>query len=151
VKNNDDASGPRPVAAARRKLDLTNQISHDQHLGMKFTMDNLNKVLRPNEYSSRNQTATLNVVSAAVILNRIPSLKADFCNIPILSKAADLDWSTFLPTSDELKKVRGHRLVLIKRILVKGLAIFERLEDEVEWHIPHKYSDQSLLKSETVK
>jgi hypothetical protein len=107
-------------------------------------------MIRPKEYSSFSQSRMLNVVSAAAVFNRVPTsasnLKVTFPKF----RAKDLPITAFLPSSDDIQIIKKDHMVLIKRILVKSLPCFARLESRQVWNIPHEYSEHAKKKSETV-
>lgn len=93
---------------------------------------------------------SLNLIHTFAAKDRIPFVEADVAELPDESSILAVPLSAYMPTpEDEIHTTREVKVIL-QRILITWLPFFKELEDEVEWHIKHPFSDQSSLKSEMV-
>jgi hypothetical protein len=64
--------------------------------------------------------------------------------------AAEIPLEDFLPKIEDRPVLKSRMCTIIQRILASNLTYFYECKSDIEWHIPHKFSEASAEKSEIV-
>ena len=82
--------------------------------------------------------------SIIAVASRVP--RPDLSLVGPSKALTKVSTSQFLPSSGDLKELTANLLVLVERVYIPDLSF---LSDVVPQHIPHQYSAEMSLKSET--
>ena len=85
--------------------------------------------------------------SIIAVASRVP--RPDLSLVGPSKALTKVSTSQFLPSSGDLKELTDNLLVLVERVLTKYIHDLSFLSDVVPQHIPHQYSAEMSLKSET--
>ena len=95
---------------------------------------------------SDNQGKMLHMYSVLVARSRLPS-----SGLSHSGKVADLmalPWESFLPSSNDIEKVKSNLVSLVSRFLTTYIKCLVPFSKSVPKHITHKYSKEMCKKSE---
>ena len=115
---------------------------------LKFWGDNVDKKQNVRDVRLDNQGEMLHMYGVLIGKSRTPA--------PVLShsgqisKLSEVPSSDFLPTSEDVSKVKDNLVIIISRVLtqyIEGLIPFSK---SILKHIPHEYSTEMSKKSEVV-
>lgn len=146
---NKPSSSRRTLVFESKEVETSNLLTFYSAM---FSVDNINHCVKPNIFNSTTKPKVMNMTSAAFIPNRIPQPIDQALKEPRFKKAQDIPESAFIPSESDVNIFRRDHKVLVKRILVKNMHLFKRIQnhESIEWNIPHKYSQYSSEKSEVV-
>ena len=114
----------------------------------KFVGDNVEKQQRVRDYRSDHHGKLLHMFSLLVSRSRTPA--PELQHTGHLSKLTEIAVEDFLPTSSDVRIMKGNLVVLVSRILVQYFPSLAFLSKAVTKHILHKYSSMMAQKSEVV-
>ncbi len=112
----------------------------------KFWGDNVDKKRRVRDLRSDHKGTMLHMFSILVGRSRTPG--PQFPHVGQISKLSEVPADFFLPTSDDVSRVKTNLTHLVSRVLTKyipGLVCFAKI---VPKHITHTYSKEMSHKSE---
>lgn len=129
--------------------DVEPDLTEVGHAGYAIVWDNVGKLVRraQNTISSTNVYAMF--ANNIMVKHRISFLQMESDEYT-RTLATDIPISTFLPDDDDWSRLTERMNVLVQRILVKSIPNLAGKKEEVCWHIPHQYSEESSKKSEIV-
>ena len=116
-------------------------------LPIKFLGDNVEKHKEVRDIRSNHHKSLVHMYSLLVVRPRAvdPSLSTTGST----SKLLNLEASAFLPTVDEIEKIKMNLTLLVGRILCAYIKSLKPLAGVIPNHIPHDYSDTMAKKSDT--
>ena len=112
----------------------------------KFWGDNVDKTRKVRDLRSDNQGKVLHMFSMLVGRSHTPA--PQFSHVGQLSKVTEVPSELFLPTCDDVNKVKANLVILISRVLTQYVAELAPLSKVVPKHILHKYSKEMSQKSD---
>ena len=124
-------------------IDLWVKEGHD----FKFVGDNIDKKKGVRDIRVDYQGELKHMFSMLAVRSRVPSHLAP--SGPCLDLAS-LPFSVLLPTSHEIQEIQKNLVVLVSRILCQYMKPLSSLSKAVPSHIPHKFSKEMAMKSESV-
>ena len=89
------------------------------------------------------------MVKVYAVQDRVPCLQLDD-TIRGAEEVLKIPLKNLLPGPEDKKSLRRDLEVMVMRILCSNMASFKGLADRVDWHIKHRYSDESELRSEVI-
>ena len=114
--------------------------------GFAILFDNIDGSLNRWHMTMENQNLDYHWVNHKIVVNRVSGNKFDKSPRDILNVSNH----RFLPTVQDQKRQRQNYIVLVARILVEHLECFKVFKDVCVSHIPHKYSKELAVKSQSV-
>ena len=114
----------------------------------KFWGDNVDKMQKVRDLRSDNQGKMLHMFSMLVGRSRTPA--PQLSHIGQVSKMSEVPSELFLPSCDDVHKVKSNLVTLVGRILTQYIAGLIPLHKAVPKHILHKYSTEMSQKLEVV-
>lgn len=113
---------------------------------IKFITDNVNKKRKKRDERSDNKKEMLNMVSILASKSRTPARSLSHSST--IGKVSDLSPSVFLPTCDDVERVKSNLVIIVSRVLTQYISALSPLRKSVEQHIRHRYSTEMSKKSE---
>ena len=123
-----------------------NQVNSNLHAGFVIIFDNIDGKLNKRHMTKDNQNYDYHWINHKVAMNRVSGNKFD----PSPRNVLDVPNIKLLPTIQDQSRQRYNYIVLVARMLVEHLDSFKMFKDVCVYHIPHKYSREMAMKSETV-
>lgn len=114
----------------------------------KFITDNVNKKHKRRDERSNNKGEMLNMVSILASKSRTPA--PSLSHSGMMSRVSDLSPSVFLPTCDDVDRVKSNLVIIVSRVLTLYISSLSPLKKSIEQHIRHRYSTEMSRKSEVV-
>lgn len=112
----------------------------------KFWGDNVDKQQRVRDLRSDHQGNMLHMYSILVGRSRTQGL--GHSHVGHLSKLTEVPADSFLPTSEDIRKVKANLIILVSRILTQYLSELTPAAKVIVKHIKHVYSEEMSKKSE---
>ena len=134
-----------PVEKANAIRDMKKERSN-MNPGFAILFDNIDGSLNRRHMTMENQNLDYHWVNHKIVVNRVSGNKFDKSPRDILNVSNH----RFLPTVQDQKRQRQNYIVLVARILVEHLECFKVFKDVCVSHIPHKYSKELAVKSQSV-
>ncbi|KAK3732357.1 hypothetical protein QZH41_006622 [Actinostola sp. cb2023] len=118
------------------------------HEGYTIVFDNIDMEIRPKNMTMVNQNKDVHWVNHKMVQNRVSGNGLSYNGQH--KELLDVPNIKFLPTVRDHKRQRQNYIVLVSRILVNHFECFSSFRDACLQHIPHKYSEEMVKKSEKV-
>ena len=115
----------------------------------KFFGDNVNKKRKRRDQRSDNQAEMVNMFSILASKSRTPAPSLSHSGT-INCKVSELSPSVFLPTCEDVEKVKSNLVIIVSRVLTRYISGLVPLSKSIEKHIKHRYATQMSKKSEVV-
>ena len=111
--------------------------------------DNVNQKTTVRHQTRDKKNKMFNMVQAYAALDRINSLHLSD-DSPSPEDVESIPLHKLLPCEMDEVDLRSQMTVIVERILCTHIPFFEDVKDNIIWHIPHQYSNESAQKSEMV-
>ena len=118
-------------------------------MGFTLCFDNVNWKTGKNYQYRDNLNNQMNMVQSFASRDRITSPNTS-SNVPKPKEVQNISIQKMYPTSDDEMALKREMRVMIERILTEEIEVFAELSTHVEWNILHKYSNESITKTDTV-
>ena len=115
---------------------------------IKFGGDNVDKQCKVRDVRSDNQGEMLHMYSVLVGKSRTPA--PSLSHSSHVSKLSQVPSSSFLPTCDDVHKVKANLVIIVSRVLTQYITALTPLSKAIPKHITHRYSTEMSKKSEVV-
>ena len=112
----------------------------------KFVGDNVNKKRNVRDLRADHQGKMLNMFSMLAVRSRVQSHPSPSSGSGLT--LASMSPSAFLPTQDDIRKLKQNLVVLVGRILCKYIRSLANFSSLLPDHILHCYSNEMKQKSE---
>ncbi|XP_078329533.1 uncharacterized protein LOC111133019 isoform X2 [Crassostrea virginica] len=111
--------------------------------------DNVNQKTTVRHQTRDKKNKMFNMVQAYAALDRINSLHLSD-DSPSPEDVESIPLHKLLPCEMDEVDLRSQMTVIVERILCTHIPFFEDVKDNIIWHIPDQYSNESAQKSEMV-
>lgn len=118
----------------------------DKEVVFKFWGDNVDKKRKVRDFRIDNQGEMLHMFSILVGRSRMPA--PQFPHVGQLSKVTEVPSEFFLPSKDDVSKIKANLVILVSRVLTQYVADLVPLAKVVPKHILHNYSKETSQKSD---
>ena len=115
-------------------------------INYKFIIDNIDKNVKPSFQRAEIKGRSYHHVHGYSVQDRIDTSKLSD-RIPLFRKA---DASVFLPGQQDVNALRDEIIIFLTRIVSEHLQQYKPYENEIQKHIPSKYSNEMATKSNVV-
>ncbi len=106
--------------------------------------DNLDFYIRVRDLRLDHQNKSIHWFHLYALLDRISCLHLSDTPQKSLSSISN---DVFLLAAKELGEIRKSMGILISRVLVKHMEVFDKMSSLVTWHIQHEHSEEMAKKS----
>lgn len=114
----------------------------------KFWGDNVDKKQNVRDLRSDHQGEMIHMFSLLVGLSRTPA--PHLPHTGYVSKVSEVPSELFLPTYEDVSKVKSNLVILVSRVLTQYISGLIPLRKAIPNHILHMYSKEMSKKSEVV-
>ena len=118
----------------------------DEGMVFKFIGDNVDKQLKVRDIRSDHQAYMLHMYSILVALSRTQASLLPHTGH--LSSLGEVPAQFFLPTCDDVSKLKANLVVLVSRVLCDYFSHLAPFRKFVNKHIKHPYSEEMSKKSD---
>ena len=115
---------------------------------VKFWGDNVDKKQKVRDVRSDNQGEMLHMYSVLIGKSRTPAPALSHSGH--VSKLSEVPSTNFLPTCEDVSKVKANLVIIISRVLTQYIKSLTPFSKAIPKHIPHEYSTEMSKKSEVV-
>ena len=117
--------------------------------GFKLIGDNVDFYKHVRDMRHDHQNKSIHWFHLYAVLDRVPSCHLDDTHSQ--QSLSSVPNCNFLLGSDELEKMRKCMGILVSRVLIENMSIFQGFSTLVTWHIEHKHSEEMKMKSIQVR
>ena len=115
---------------------------------IKFWGDNVDKKRKVRDVRSDHQGEMVHMYSILVGKSRTPA--PSLSHSGHVSKLSQVPTSNFLPTCEDVNKVKANLIIIVSRVLTQYITALIPLSKAIPKHIIHQYSTEMSKKSEVV-
>ena len=110
--------------------------------------DNIDKNVKPRFMRIDKRTKSLHYFNSYAVKDRVDSSSTTQLDS---SNRSRLDVSNILPNDDDLHQLTSNCAILLSRVLVDYVPLFNSFQNVVTWHIQHEQSMSMRQKSVVVR
>lgn len=119
----------------------------DRPVGYALVWDNIQKSVHVRDQGRNNGNKMLLWANGYAAKNRV-AVFDDKDTVTLQAKQVPL--YSYFPAPDDIQTLQERLNAIVGRILFNHIPHFSSYKDVVRWHIPHEYSAESAMKTETV-